>query len=193
MSRPKAFDLDHTLDAALDTFWSHGYTATSAQDLVDSTGLGRGSLYNAFGSKRGIFVAALQRYESQQTSRLVEMLEREGTPPRERIRAVLMSVVEEESAEATGRRGCLMVNSALELAGQDAGIIALVQRNFARVEEALTACVRSGQAGGTLEKGHDPRGMAQYLLNSMYGLRVLGATSDRRTLSGIVEKVLLPL
>lgn len=193
MPRPRAFDLGHTLDAALDTFWSHGYTATSAQDLVDSTGLGRGSLYNAFGSKRGIFVAALQRYESQQTSRLVETLEQEGTPPRERIRAVLMSAVEGESAETSGRRGCLMVNSALELAGQDAEITALVRRNFARVEEALAACIRTGQTEGTLDKSHDPRGMAQYLLNSMYGLRVLGTTSDRRTLCGIIEKVLLSL
>ncbi|MER7394732.1 TetR/AcrR family transcriptional regulator [Streptomyces sp. NPDC000151] len=193
MSRPRGFDLNHAIDAAMAAFWSKGYTATSAQDLVDSTGLGRGSLYNTFGSKRDLFVAALRRYDGENTSRLVELLEEGEGPAPDRIRAVLMSVVDEEAAEVPERRGCLVVNSAMELAGQDAEVTDLVRRTFVRMEEALSVCIQQGQRDGVIGADQDPRCLAQYLLNSMYGLRVLGKVADRRTLTGIVDKTLLAL
>jgi TetR/AcrR family transcriptional repressor of nem operon len=189
MSRPRGFDVDHTLDAALSVFWDRGYTATSAQDLVDGTGLGRGSLYNTFQSKHGLFEAALRRYDTVWTSRQVEVLEGEGSV-RDRIRTVLMTVVEEETAPSPERRGCLAVNSAMELAGQDKEVTGLVRDIFARMEEALCAAIQRAQRDGEIDKTQDARQLAQYLLSSMYGLRVLGKVADRQTLTGIVDQVL---
>jgi TetR/AcrR family transcriptional repressor of nem operon len=181
------------LDAAMATFWDKGYAATSAQDLVDSTGLGRGSLYNTFKSKHDLFEAALRRYDIEWTARVVKLLEEGDAPARDRIRAVLMSVVDEETAETPEHRGCLVVNSAMELAGHDAQVTELVRNTFDRMGAALTVCVEQGQRDGTMEKGQEPRVLALYLLNSMYGLRVLGKVAARETMTGIVNQILPPL
>ncbi|WP_234426895.1 TetR/AcrR family transcriptional regulator [Streptomyces niger] len=192
MPRPKGFDPQHALEAAMTTFWNKGYAATSAQDLVDSTGLGRGSLYNTFRSKHVLFEAALRQYEAVWTARQVDVLEGDG-PVRERLRTVLMTVVDEESTDTPEHRGCLAVNSALELAGQDQEVTTLVRRIFTRMEDALCAAIQRGQRDGEIDKGQDARGLAQYVLNSMYGLRVLGKTADRTSLTGIVDRVLQTL
>lgn len=174
------------------TFWDKGYAGTSAQDLVDSTGLGRGSLYNTFDSKRGLFEAALRRYDAEHTSRLVGLLEEGEGPARERIRAVLMSVVDEETAEAPEHRGCLVVNTAMEMAGRDPEITEHVRTTFARMQTALRVSVEQGQRDGSMPKDQEPRVLAVHLLNSMYGLRVLGKVSDRATLTSLVDQILPP-
>ncbi|GAA3397964.1 TetR/AcrR family transcriptional regulator [Streptomyces roseoviridis] len=190
--RPRSFDVNHALDAAMATFWDKGYAGTSAQDLVDSTGLGRGSLYNTFQSKRGLFEAALQRYDAEWTSRLVGLLEEGEGPARDRIRAVLMSVVDEETAQTPGRRGCLVVNTAMEMAGQDPRITEHVRTTFARMQTALRVGVEQGQRDGSMSKDQEPQALALYLLNSLYGLRVLGKVSDRATLTSLVDQILPP-
>ncbi|MFJ3905647.1 TetR/AcrR family transcriptional regulator [Streptomyces sp. NPDC090025] len=174
------------------TFWDKGYAGTSAQDLVDSTGLGRGSLYNTFHSKRGLFEAALKRYDDECTAHLVRLLEEGEGPARDRIRSVLLSVVDEETAEAPEHRGCLVVNTAMELAGQDVEITDHVRRTFTRIQVALRICIEQGQREGSMPAGQDPQVLAVYLLNSMYGLRVLGKVSDRSTLETLVDQILPP-
>ncbi|MEH3075969.1 MAG: TetR family transcriptional regulator [Quadrisphaera sp.] len=64
MARPRSFDEAVVVDAATRCFTDLGYAATSVDDLVSATGLHRGSLYGAFGSKRGLFLAALARHTS---------------------------------------------------------------------------------------------------------------------------------
>ncbi|NEW26206.1 TetR/AcrR family transcriptional regulator [Nocardia cyriacigeorgica] len=186
MPRPKGFDPDRVVDAAMTAFWNKGYAATSAQDLVDSTGLGRGSLYHTFSGKHQLFLEALRRYESEWATRQVEILSGEG-PVRDKVRTVLMTVVDEETGAACANRGCLAVNAAIELGGDDAEVTARVRRIFERMqdgfEEALTRARREGEIGSD----RDPRALAACLLNAMYGLRVLGKSAGRDTLVGIVE------
>lgn len=177
----------------MDVFWDRGYAQTSAQDLVDRTGLGRGSLYNAFGSKHGLFEVALQRYDEQTSIPTMRRLEDEKRPAVDRLRELLESVVSEETADPPEHRGCLVVNSAIELAGRDEKVMEVVRRTFARMEDSLVVCVRHGQAEGTIAPGRNPRELARFLLNSMYGLRVMGKVADRQTMSGIVETVLRSL
>jgi TetR/AcrR family transcriptional repressor of nem operon len=192
MARPKQFDSDRALDAAMDAFWRKGYAATSAQDLVDSTGLGRGSLYNAFVSKHRLFQDVLRRYEEQWTARQEAVLKGPGRI-KERIREVMMTVVEEETAVQGDRRGCLAVNAAVELAGLDPDVTARVRHIFGRVEEALHDALAQAQRNGEIDMSKDPRALAQFFLNALYGLRVLGKTADRRTLTGIVDTTLAAL
>lgn len=192
MSRPKGFDPDVVLDAAMRTFWSRGYEATSAQDLVDGTGLGRGSLYHSFQSKHELFLRALRRYDDEWTSRQIAVLEGDG-PVRERIRRVLMTVVDAATPAPDGPRGCFAVNTAIELADHDAEAARAVRRIFGRMEDAFCAALERARASGEIAPELEPRATARYLLNSMYGLRVTGKTMDRRALTGVVEMVLRSL
>ncbi|MEU8897315.1 TetR/AcrR family transcriptional regulator [Nocardia sp. NPDC048505] len=189
MARPKGFDQEQVVDAAMAAFWSKGYAATSAQDLVDRTGLGRGSLYNAFSGKHELFLAALRRYDGEWATRQLAVLEAEG-PVCAKVRAVLMTVVDEESGAVPAHRGCLAVNSAIELAGRDAEATALVRRTFGRMEEGFRAALERARRDGEIAADRDPRALARYLLNAMYGLRVLGKTADRSALTGIVDTTL---
>ncbi|WP_037303581.1 TetR/AcrR family transcriptional regulator [Amycolatopsis orientalis] len=186
MPRPKGFDPTEVLDAAVGTFWRKGYAATSAQDLVEGTGLGRGSLYHSFSSKQRLFKEALRRYEETSATRVEEMLTAPGTI-RERIRRVLMDVVEDETGSSDGHRGCLAVNAALELGGIDDEVTARVRHNFERVEDAFQAEFAAARREGEIGAERDPRALARFTLAAMYGLRVLGKTADRRALAQVVE------
>ncbi|KAA2253910.1 TetR/AcrR family transcriptional regulator [Solihabitans fulvus] len=194
MVRPKEFDPAVVVDNAMTAFWSKGFAATTAQDLVDSTGLGRGSLYNTFSSKAALFLEALRRYDDQWTRRQAAMLTGKGAV-RDRIRTLLMTVVVKETSpgEPDGPRGCLAVNAAVELADRDPEVRALVKDVFVRMENALCAAIEEGRSTGELADGLPARDLACYVLNSMYGLRVLGKTADRAALERVVEVVLAAL
>ncbi|MBM7775020.1 TetR/AcrR family transcriptional repressor of nem operon [Actinokineospora baliensis] len=191
MARPKAYDPERVLESAMQAFWSKGYLATSASDLVDSTGLGRGSLYNAYTGKKDLFHHTLRCYNDVWAARQEEFLAG-GAAVRDRIRGLLMTVVDEECAE-DGPRGCFAVNTALELADQDPEVRALVAAVFDRMAAALTNAVREGRASGELAGDDEPEAVALYVLNSMYGLRVLGKTMPRESLVGVVEMTLRAL
>lgn len=186
MPRPKGFDPAEVLDAAMDAFWRKGYAATSAQDLVDGTGLGRGSLYHAFTSKQHLFQEVLRRYEDTTTTRQEKVLAGPGTI-RERIRHVLMEVVDEETDKTPGPRGCLAVNAAVELGGLDDEVTTRVRHTFERMENALYVAFAAARQEGEIGAGRDPRALAQFTLAAMYGLRVLGKTADRSVLAQVVE------
>ncbi|MFF2549458.1 TetR/AcrR family transcriptional regulator [Nocardia sp. NPDC058058] len=192
MPRPKGFDTDHVIDAAMSAFWNKGYAATSAQDLVESTGLGRGSLYHSFSGKHQLFMEALRRYESEWTARQVELLGGDG-PVRGRIRTVLMTVVDEESGVVPANRGCLAVNSIVELGGSDPEATAQVRRIFDRMQDAFQEALERARRDDEISANRDPRALAAYLLTVMYGLRVLGKTADRETMIGTVETALASL
>ena len=185
MARPKLFETDVVLDKAMQAFWRTGFAATTAQDLVDSTGLGRGSLYNTFSSKADLFHAALRRYDAVQTAQQEELLA--GPQPiAERVRKLLMTVVDEETAE-DGPRGCLAVNSALELADLDPAVRELVREIFERMWAALRAAFDAAQRAGEIATDTPVSDLALFVLNTMYGLRVLGKTFPREALTSIVE------
>ncbi|MGY6650881.1 TetR/AcrR family transcriptional regulator [Amycolatopsis sp. TRM77291] len=186
MPRPKGFDPTEVLDAAVSTFWRKGYAATSAQDLVDGTGLGRGSLYNTFSGKRQLFSEALRRYEETTAVRIEEML---AAPEsiRARVRRVLMDVADDELDTSAAHRGCLAVNAAIELGGIDDEVTARVRHDFERVENAFHAAFAAAREAGEIGPDRDPRALARFTLAAMYGLRVLGKTADRQALTQIVE------
>ncbi|MFI9507758.1 TetR/AcrR family transcriptional regulator [Nocardia sp. NPDC052566] len=186
MPRAKGFDPDRVVDAAMAAFWDKGYAATSAQDLVDHTGLGRGSLYNTFTGKHELFLECLRRYDSEWATRQIAVLEGDG-PVRERIRTVLMTVVDEESGTIPAHRGCLAVNAAIELGGRDPEVTALTRRIFGRMEDGFRAALERARRDGEIGADRDPKALGRYLINAMYGLRVLGKTADRPAMVDIVD------
>ncbi|MGH1556548.1 TetR/AcrR family transcriptional regulator [Streptomyces sp. L7] len=114
MARPREFDTEAAVEAAMVAFRRRGFAGTSVQDLVDATGVGRGSLYAAFGSKEGLYRAALDRYSQMYASPLVDAL-RSGAPARALLRAVMLDVVDTIVGDGT-EQACLIVSAATERA-----------------------------------------------------------------------------
>lgn len=192
MPRPREFDEDHAIDAAMEAFWARGYAATSAQDLVEATGLGRSSLYNAFDGKHELYEQALRRYLEHNTEADVALLDEPGSV-KQHIRELMLGAIDADLTDPA-RRGCLAVNAAIELAGKDEAITVAVRKVFTRVEDALEAALARGQREGEIARERTPRALARFVLNSIYGLRVLGKTStDRDQLTDVVEATISAL
>ncbi|MGY1580744.1 TetR/AcrR family transcriptional regulator [Streptomyces sp. MN13] len=176
MGRPKQFDPDAAVEQAMEVFWRKGYAGTTPQDLVDALGIGKGSLYNAFGSKHALFEQALRRYRDSQAVALIQMLEEPG-PVKARLRKALELLARMDLADPD-RRGCMAVNTAAELAGTDESATELVRRMFDRTEDALRALVEEGQRAGEIAPERDPAALASLLLNTLVGLRLMARVAE---------------
>lgn len=182
----KQFDEDQAVDRALELFWRRGYEGTSVRDLMDSTGLGQGSLYGTFGDKHGLFLRTLDRYAELTTCQVVERLEADG-PVRPAIRSMLRDMADDALCDPE-RKGCLFVNAAAELLPHDAEVGERIEVAFARIEDALCAAVRRGQVSGEIAEGRDARTVARFLLTAVQGLRVVGkATPDPARLDAAID------
>ncbi len=137
MSRPKEFEVSSALDAVLDSFWARGYEATSMSDLESSTGLSRSSLYSTFGNKRELFDAALARYNEQIIEPTLQALESPGAGLQEfrRYFSTLVKTLRGDPELAV--RGCLIVNTMVELAAQDDAAKKISGEYFERVRKAI--------------------------------------------------------
>jgi TetR/AcrR family transcriptional repressor of nem operon len=187
MVRSRSFDEDVVLDAAMERFWKHGYVATSVRDLGDAMGLGAASLYNAFGDKRTLFERCLDRYlDANMRARIVRL---EATlSPRRAIEALLAEIVERSMHD---RLGCMLVNSALEIAPHDAAIAEVVAARLGELESFFRRCVIAGQRDGSINVERDASDLARLLLTTVIGLRVLArGRPDRALLEGAVRQVL---
>lgn len=189
MGRPRTFDEDVAIDRAMDTFWRKGYRGTTPQDLSDAVGIGKGSLYNAFGSKRELFGLALDRYRDQQAVLVDQALANDG-PVKDRIRAALFLMIDMNFADPD-RRGCLAVNTAAELAGEDAQATVQVARMFERTGSVLRAALVSAQIGGEIDADVDVEATAMHLLTTLIGLQLLSKTAtDPQVLKRAVDVAL---
>jgi len=186
MARLKTFDEETVLDRAMDLFWRQGYEGTGVQDLVDELGISRSSLYATFGGKEQLFLRSFERYCSREAGPRHALLTGPGSPLAG-IRALLLGLADAPS-EYPDRRGCLVVNSAMERIPGDAGTTAAVTGQLARLEEALHATLRRAQAEGEVDPAADARAQARFLVAIVQGMRVVGkATADRRALLDTVD------
>ncbi|MEV4109803.1 TetR/AcrR family transcriptional regulator [Nonomuraea sp. NPDC049695] len=186
MGRPREFSDEAVVDAAMEVFWEKGYEATSTQDLCARTGLGRGSLYNAFGSKHRLYEEAIRRYAETRAEAQLAMLAEAGSV-RERLRDLMLGVIDADMADP-GRRGCLALNAATEAGGRTQAVAGLVRRQFTDLEQALCRLVEIGQSTGELSRERPPRQVARAFQSAYYGLRVLAkVTDDRNALLDVVE------
>lgn len=187
MARPREFSDTAVLDAAMELFWEKGYEATTTQHLCERTGLGRGSLYNAFGSKHALYEESIKRYaETRAALQLQELAPTSGSV-RERLRDLMLSMIELDLKDS-GRRGCLALNAATEASGRTGQVAGLVHRQFEDLETALTALITLGQSTGELSTDRPPVQVARMFQSAYYGLRVLAkVTDDRQALLDVVD------
>lgn len=168
-------------------FWAAGYAATSVRDLGDAMGLGSASVYNAFGDKRMLFTQCLDRYLDANMRARIARVEK-TLPPRQAIEAFLTEIVE-RSLE--NRLGCLLVNSALEVAPHDPDIADVAAERLGELEAFFRRCVVAGQRDGSISSGQDAADIARLLLTTVMGLRVLARGKPERTLlEGAVRQAL---
>ncbi|PSS47244.1 TetR/AcrR family transcriptional regulator [Pseudomonas sp. BBP2017] len=175
--RKKEFEPDVIADAAMRVFWQRGYAATSIQDLVEGTGLSRSSLYGTFENKQGLYQQALRSYQAVTTAN-VQLLSGPG-PAKELVRQLLLRIVEDELGDPQ-RRGCLVANATLELAGHDEAVAELVAHNFQRLQKALETLIQRGQQSGEIAAGKNPRALARFFVSTVQGLRVLSKGSPAK-------------
>ncbi|MER7506335.1 TetR/AcrR family transcriptional regulator [Nonomuraea pusilla] len=187
MARTKEFDPDVVLDRALDLFWERGYEATSMADLVERLGIARASIYGTFGGKHELYMKALERYLSRRD--VVEVLSQPG-PALPAVRAFFDAYVAECLADER-RRGCMVVNSAVELAPRDPEVARKVVASWAQLETALASALTRARAQGEIPREKDPSALASFLLVLLQGVRVLGrADPDERRLRAAVDRAM---
>ncbi len=187
MPRPREFDEATVLDAATGQFWRHGYAATSMRELGGAMGLVPASLYNAFGSKHALFARCLDRYLDENMRERIARLEATHSP-QGAIEAFLDEIVVRSLADP---RGCLLVNSAIELAPHDGAVGALVAARLDELERFFHRCVLAGQRDGSIAVAPDARDLARLLLTTVMGLRVLArARPEPALLRGAAQQAL---
>ena len=171
MPRPKTFDPEQVVGAALDLFWTRGYQATSFDDITRATGVNKPSLYAEFGDKAGLFARVLERYHAMLLVHAESMLDGTG-PVRPAIRGWLLSFLPSCSG-AAGGRGCLSVNATLDAAAAaDPAVARRVAAFRTKIERLLARAIRRGVASGELSRAVDPRAAARLLLITQTGLMV---------------------
>jgi TetR/AcrR family transcriptional regulator, transcriptional repressor for nem operon len=179
--RPRSFDTDAAVERAMGVFWSRGYHATALPDLLRATKLSRGSLYAAFGDKHSLFLRALDRYIADALARIDIELAPPGEPV-DGLRAYLAGYVDRNSG-ANGRRGCLLVATAMELAGRDADVDRRVGSFFKAMETRVADALSRAKAAGRLADGVEPASAARILVCFVEGMRVVGKTAPTRIIS----------
>lgn len=191
MARSKEFDEPGALDAALHLFWTRGYGATSVRELANAMGITSASLYNAFGDKRSLFSRALTYYIEQTYADSLRNVPRGQAD--DAIRFFLREIVEKSLTDHL-RKGCMVVNSALEVAPHDIEFQTVIARVLVDVESFFYRSVVAGQQAGTISSSIPADDLARLLLGVFLGLRVLARSRpERALLEGLVRSVLVIL
>ena len=169
VGRPREFDVDDALDAAMKAFWSKGYEATSLTDLMAATGLHKGSLYQTFGDKHSLFIQALKRYLDAMRSRKNELL-RHAPTPLEGIRSVMHSMIDIADDDSICPGGCMAINSLVELAPHDSEVREIMADHSARMRASLEESIGNAQLAGEISKERTPELIAAMLMTFMAGI-----------------------
>jgi TetR/AcrR family transcriptional repressor of nem operon len=177
MARPREFDETAVLEAAMNCFWAQGFEQTSVRDLAEQMGITGASLYNAFGDKRSLYRQAFVHYLAETVRARVARLEK--LPPAMAVRAFFEEIIE-RSVDDKQRRGCMLVNAALELAPYDPEFQRLVTEEMVFIEAFFRRCIEAGQKDDSITDTRPADELAKLLLSVLLGIRVLARTRPQR-------------
>jgi TetR/AcrR family transcriptional repressor of nem operon len=193
MARPREFDEDEVLREARDQFWSTGYAGASMDAIAAATGLGKGSLYGAFGDKHQLFLRIFDSYCTEIVGRARRLLQGPESEAFARLHAYVQGVAARTAAD-TGRLGCLLAKGTAELANHDAAVAARSLEAVEAIEALLVTEIGAAQRHGDIRADADPRHLAALLLAVVRGIEALGkAGKDEATLRAIAETALAVL
>jgi TetR/AcrR family transcriptional regulator, transcriptional repressor for nem operon len=189
MARIREFDTDKAVAQAMELFWERGYEGTSLQDLTEGLAIGRGSLYASFGSKDGLYQAALERYRQECVGPMLRALSVDADV-RGALRGLLTVLVTDAVADER-RRGCMVVNAATERVPHDPATSRTVREVLQGNADALTEALTAARERGELAVDVDPLAVGGFLATFISGLRVASkANPDEMALMRSVEVAL---
>ena len=189
MNRTRTFDPSTALGQVVDLFSSKGYSETSMEDIVQTTGVSRYGLYGTFGNKRELFEQALEQYAEGMGKRSFLRLLEPGASL-DHIRTIFTERVA-DMCGSDERKGCLFIHTAMELAPQDDELRGVLQRFMKRMSKAFAIGLDSAKGRGEIPENVDVDTAGDLLTSTMFGLVVLGRTGfPKETLDGIVESTL---
>ncbi|CAN5525160.1 TetR/AcrR family transcriptional regulator [soil metagenome] len=193
MARPREFDTDEALNAAMLAFWERGYEATSTQDLLDVMGLSKGSLYKAFGDKHNLFLIALQNY----LDHLYEKMKQSAGDLSDPVLSLtgLMGVVDNLCCRQEMANGCFAVNTVVELSQRDEKASEILKRHLVRVEKLIAKIVKNGQVSGQFRSDVSAEHLAEALFVYIFGMlaqsRAIANPSRTKRLTNFAMTILL--
>jgi len=184
MARNKEFDEKEALRRAMELFWRQGYEKTSMQDLVNYMGVHRRSIYDTFGDKHTLFIRALSHYVEEMDVRFKSNITSELTV-KQAIRKVFEMVIYPTDKQP---KGCLTVNTAVELSLLDQEVAEKITETFIKTETLLFDLLKHGQEQGEIPEHYDIKGLSKFIHNSLVGIRVLAkTTNDKKELETIID------
>lgn len=169
MARPREFDREAALAAAIDVFWSKGFAATSTEDLVQAMGIGRQSFYNAFGDKRRLYLEALETYQRNATTCHLGRL---TTPvsPLKGLFDLLVGLIPDD--DALRCKGCMGTGSIGEFGSTDPELVEMRERMIAVFHTKVVERIREGQRLGEVDPNVDAEQAASFIEITMTGLQI---------------------
>ena len=173
--RPRAFDLDHALDAALVTFWTHGYEGASLGALTEAMGINRPALYHAFGSKQDLFFRALDRYYAVDGADTMRALDE---PTVQQATDLFLHRWAAQLTQPDRPAGCFTVQTGLTCSAENQAVRDELARRRGLGEIALRR--RYEAALQELPAGHDPHSLARFVWTLGLGLAVQAAGGATR-------------
>ncbi len=189
MARTKDFDESEVLKKAVSLFWLKGYNGTSMQDLVDSLGISRSSLYDTYGDKHTLFLKALEFYQSTSGNQMCSIVTN-ATSAIDAIRE-LLEMITNNLLKDKQHRGCFMVNAEVELAPLDAEVRKMICKNEKLIEEAFQLAIQKGQASGEITNKQDARALTRFFLTTIKGIQVSAkSTTDKAFFDDIIKTAL---
>lgn len=192
MARNREFDPKEALEKAMMVFWQKGYVDTSIDDLVDATGVSRYGLYGEFGSKRGLFLASLDYYQENAVQAFFGIVEQAGAALPE-IRLYFDKILDFYSQPA-GKLGCLMCNSATEVAPHDQGVKEKVNGAMERMTTGFGVALTNAKKRGEVKSKLNIKQAADFLTGVLLGASVMVRSgANKKMISNTVEMSLASL
>ena len=190
MGRPREFEMDEALDAAIGVFWERGYKGASMTDLVAATGLQKGSLYKAFEDKHDLFMESLGRYLEGGLGELDRVLHGAATP-KAGLRSWLEAMVVERSCTGDRRVGCFAVNSVVEFGAADEPVRRQLEAHFSRMRRVLADVIQEGQEQGEFRDDRSAEALSDFVISIASGLLALSKGQISKSEgTGVVELAL---
>lgn len=189
--RYREFDEGRALEAAREVFWTKGYEAASLEELLAAMGLNKGSMYNAFGSKRELFIKVLDHFFREE-GRAINAIFSQHKNPLKALREIFRQVTHPADPKAHAK-GCFLVNTLGEMSGMDEELANLARNKLLDVEHIYRENIKKGIRDGYIAKGASPEALARYLVNMWNGMSISRRIYGRKELEKLVDMQLAML
>jgi TetR/AcrR family transcriptional regulator, transcriptional repressor for nem operon len=175
MARTKAFEEAVALEKAMQIFWKKGFNATSMEDLVTAMGINRASLYDTFGDKKRLYLAALGQFSTESSRENTVVATQCGDCPRQKIEAIFRNSLA-QAIHDPEQKGCMLANATAEMAILDTDVMRFTKNSLENMETWFADLIRAGQKTGSIRADLPPESTATFLINYVHGMRIVCKT-----------------